>query len=169
MRSPDGLAVKHRRPMQILVSMLGPAKVRAVNAAAKNGYDMSGLGLSYDDFALVMQLGDATIYALLESWTLDAPLPRSISEVTDMPGDVYDVLTVEAMRVNAEYAATLPKDPDTGDPIDPFGLAAVEDLTSPTGASVASKGPSTAVARRAPSDRKKPSGGRSTGTARRSA
>jgi hypothetical protein len=170
LRDPDKLAVRHRRPMQVLVGVLGPARMREVaHAIQAGGVDgLHSLGLSEHEMETVLRLTDATVFALLESWTVDAPLPRSMDDVGDMDARVYDVLTAVCGRINADFIASQPVG-DDGQPVDVFGPDGVEDPDSPTGASVASRGRSTVAVKRAPSDRKKPAGGRSTGTGKRSA
>lgn len=156
LREPEQLKVKHRRPIQILVGSLGQARAEELQRTIAEGgiRALDTLGLTEHEYELIFRMNEATLFAFLESWTIDDPLPLSADDVGDMRGDVYDALMIEAAKVRTV-------------PDDRFTLAAVEDLSSPTGASVGSSGRSTG-ARRAPSDRKKPSGSRSTSTAARS-
>lgn len=157
-RDPDQVTVRHRRPIQILAGVLGQGRAQQITQAIAAGASLDSLSLSEREFDVLFRMNEATLFALLESWTLDAPLPRTAEEVGDMRGVVYDVLTEEASKLNAALV-----DADAG-----LTLAAIEDDDSPTGASAGSSGRSAGVARRAPSDHSKPRGGRSTGTARRS-
>ena len=170
LRDPGALAVKHRRPLQLLIGMLGPQVAQTVaREIQRDGVDgLAGLGLSLEQLGTVMQLTDATVFALLESWTLDAPLPRGLTDVGDMDTAVYDALTDACVKVQTAWQASQPVDED-GQPVDTFSVAAIEDLDSPTGACDGSSGRSAQVVRRTPSDRRKPSTGRSTGTGKRSA
>lgn len=155
LRDASQLKVKHRRPIQVLVGSLGPARAEQMQRViAEDGVrGLDRLGLSPREYELIFLMNEATLYAVLESWTIEDPFPQSAEDIGDMRGDLYDALMVEAAKVAV--------------PDDRFSLTAVEDLESPTGASVASSGRS-AGARKAPSDRKKPSGSRSTATAVRS-
>lgn len=157
-RDPDALAVRHRRPVQVLAGVLGQDRSQQIGQSLAAGATLDSLGLDEREYLILLRMNEATLYALLESWSIGDPLPRTADEIGDMNGIVYDALMAEAARLSLTLA---------GDD-EQFTLAAVGDTDSPTGASAASKGPSAVVARRAPSDRKKPSGGRSTATARRS-
>ena len=155
-RDPDQLAVRHRRPVQVLAGVLGHERAQQIGQALAGGATLDSLSLDEREYLILLRMNEATLFALLESWTIGDPMPQSADDVGDMNCVVYEALMAEASRIN--MAAD-----------DGFTLAAVKDPESPTGASAGSTGRSAAVARRAPSDRKRPSGGRSTATAKRSA
>jgi hypothetical protein len=137
---------------------LGTQRAQQLQEAIASGgiAGLDALGLTEAEYDLLLRMNEATIYAVLESWTLEDPLPASASEVGEMQGGVFDALQIAVAQLNL-----------TGD--ERFSIEAIDDLTSPTGASAGSNAPSAkAVARRAPSDRRKPSGGRSTASAKRS-
>jgi hypothetical protein len=176
LRDPGKLKVKHRRRMTVLTQEFGMARfmeIMTIGSAAQsiNGgvlemaEVMDSMHLTPRESELMQLMNEAAVWQLLDSWTLPDPLPATADDVGEMDQGVYDVLMAECGRLQAEHMAATGTGPD-GQPADPFSVAMVEDLTSPTGASVASNGPSTGAGpRRVPSDRKKPSGGRRTATA----
>jgi hypothetical protein len=152
-REHKEVTARGRRHMMLLASEIEPNRFRMIIAAADDEAMLRELELTRPERELLLTFPDATILALLESWTLDLPLPRTLDEVGDLPAELYDALNAVATKMNADAQ---PKDKD-GKAVDPWGVGAVEDLTSPTGASGGSSGRSAPAARRAPSDRRKPS------------
>lgn len=75
----------------------------------------------------LMRVQDATIVALLASWTLDRPLP-ALDTLDDMPSDVYDALQ-EACAARGREVAEAVDGPDFGPTPDQSSP------TSPSGAS----------------------------------
>lgn len=133
------LSPRRRRPIEIVSSRIG-RKVDAVSSAARlicEGdvvLDQSAV-LNEDgtpkfegdvevnerELGLIMRLNDVMALALLQSWTIDHPLPRTEDEFADIPIDVYDALREHTARINANLR-------DAG-----FTVDSVEDPTSPTG------------------------------------
>ena len=168
-RGPDEITARGRRAILLLAQEIGVPRFQAITEALNDPDAAALLGQTRAERALMLTMPDATIFAHLQSWTLDRPLPETVEDVGDLPVPLYDALLAEATRISQEMIKNAPRDADGQVIADRFGVGAVEDLGSPTGASVGSNGRSTgAAARRAPSDHKKPSGGRSTATARRS-
>jgi hypothetical protein len=85
------------------------------------------VGLTYTDTAAIMALEDAAIVALLESWTLPAPLP-TLDTVQDLAPKLYDALS-EAVRRDAVTAVA---EVDFG-PTDPKAEGFSETPTQPSG------------------------------------
>lgn len=172
LRDPKDMTVRHRRPLQILTSTLGQKRfMEIVLAQAKTVAEaIEELGLTEHEHEILFRMTDATVYGLLESWTLDEPLPSSADDVMDIPGWAMDVLAVETGKVMAAYMAERGTNPN-GTPIDPFSVDAADDPSSPTGASAGSNGSSAAGAgRRTSKTTTKRSGGSPrTGTRKRSA
>jgi hypothetical protein len=140
LRDPGTLPERYRRPLKSLATLLGD-KLEEVARSAQGPDDSvarvaADVGLSETDVDRLMRLTDAVIYALLESWTLTIPVPTTLDAVQDMPGDVYDALATGT----AKHAAALLSGAGTdvtpaGEVVDTFTVAAVEDDTSPIGAS----------------------------------
>lgn len=75
--------------------------------------------LSARQLDLLNSLTDAVTWMLLESWTLDLPLPEDPDGMLDLPGPLYDELRGLAAAINAEVGdggftadSALPADPD---------------------------------------------------------
>jgi hypothetical protein len=77
--------------------------------------------LSEHELRLMGKLNDAISWALLESWSLDRPLPETPAELLDIPYSVFSVMREKGAELNAAMG-------DGG-----FTVDAVEDRQSPTG------------------------------------
>jgi hypothetical protein len=55
--------------------------------------------VSPDEADSLFSLGDATILALLESWTLPDPLPTTPEDLLSIDGDVYDALLAASAKL----------------------------------------------------------------------
>ena len=81
------------------------------------------IDLSEHEFRLLGRLSDTIAWALLESWTLDLPLPATPDAFLDVPQGVFDAIREAAAKVNAEMGDggftvdALPEDPN--EPADP--------------------------------------------------
>ena len=164
-RDTTEVTARGRRPLMLLSSEIDPNRFRQIMAAANDEAMLAELALTRAEREVLLTFPDATVLALLESWTLPLPLPTTLDEIGDLPCALYDALWTQANAVNAAAQA---RDAD-GAPVDPWGVGAVEDLTSPTGASGGSSGRSPAAARKAPSDRRKRSSSPSTASGAASA
>lgn len=152
LRNPATLSVRQKRPLQILAQTLGtrryseiidarnvapppddmmtPAQKEAAEQAAIDAQD--ALHLTRNEWAILYEMTDATIFALLDSWTIPVELPTSIDDVQEIADSgVYDALAVAAGAFMAEHIAK-----------NGFGLEAIEHPESPTGASGESTPPS---------------------------
>ena len=120
LRDQAELTERRRRPSKTIIARLGK------DAQAKMAaWEAGTVELSQTDAELLFANNDAVIWCYLKSWTLDRPLPDPWQEVGNLPGDLYDALLVPCLeqdQVHAEGAAG-------------FTVDAVEDDTSPTGAS----------------------------------
>lgn len=88
---------------------------------------MSGVSLSAADANLLQELQDATIVALLASWTLAEPLP-TLETVLDLDTDLYDALAQATKDQGVALAQATDFTPDA-------------DKASPTTPSSGSDGP----------------------------
>lgn len=60
------------------------------------------LDLTEDQLRTMFRLNDVIAWALLDSWTLDRPLPKSPTEMLDIePPEVYEALRQAAGEINA--------------------------------------------------------------------
>lgn len=145
LRDPADMTVGQRRPLQVLVSAFGESRFREL-IMAQNGDGpkpvtdqekevaarraeaaVAAMNLTEQDWDLLLRTTNATVYGLLESWTLPDPIPATVAEVDNIPGWAMDAITAEAISVQAEHMASMDMTVD-----------AVEDPTSPTGASALS-------------------------------
>jgi len=143
LRNPSDLPERYRRPLKIITTALGGERLQQIMDAAEGPEESVNdvaekIGLDEREIELLLRMTDASIYALLDSWTLPLPIPTSVAAVQDMPGPVYDALSEQT----AKHAAALMTGPGTevtpaGDVVDTFTVDAIEDPASPTGASAA--------------------------------
>ena len=136
------MTARQRRPIEVLATMVGK-KVDEVATASrlicdgrvvldqsaevddegKQRFAGGDVEVTRPELALIMELNDAIAMALLVSWTLDRPVPKTTDEYLDLPVDLYDSLRAHAARINAAMQAKG----------DGFSVDAVEDKASPTG------------------------------------
>lgn len=183
LRDPRTLTVRQKRPLQVIEQLLGPQRFQEIalaqavlppidadltpeqwrEAASEAEAAMQVLQLDAREYELLFKLSEAAVWALLASWTLvDAggvpvPTPRSVEEVGDMDGVVYDVLAIHTATMQATHYK------ERG-----FDLEGIENPDSPTGASDGSNNSSEADDRSAVGDSPEspPSTGGSTPTDR---
>lgn len=136
----DPITERKRRPAKSIAAALGTRFEQIVNARvvtdalgnpltpevgeARTAENMAVLQITAAEFDHIWELQDATTWAQLVSWTLDAPLPASPADLADLDAELYDALTIIGGRIGAETI--------TGEG---FTVASVEDPASPTGAS----------------------------------
>jgi hypothetical protein len=151
LRDPGQLTAGQKRPLKILVQSLGARRFQEVvdaqpqdlpddatdeqrvaemEAAADR---LDALRLDEREWDLLERMGDATLFALLDSWTLPQPVPDTIAGLADLRDIEYQMLSQAAGRVYAEHVKA-----------NGFTAASVENPASPTGASEPSRGPSEA-------------------------
>ena len=154
LRDPADQTVGQRRPMMVLISAFGEARFRELitagltddgerpvtdeekrRATATQNAVIEAMGLSETDWDLLLRTTNATVYGLLESWTLPQPVPESVADVDDIPGWASDAIAEAAVKLQADHMAA------NGMTVD-----AVEVPDSPTGASAVSDGYSAAEA-----------------------
>ena len=170
LRDTADILVAGRRAVQVTLGRLSRPAVRAIltagavadtdpelQATAQALADEAMKELDDEEYGRILALPDATIYALLESWTIDRPLPGNPAAVAQLPVGIYDAI----------YEAIQQRQVEVVDDADEFSVAAVENPESPTGASVASSASST-VARRRTSTPKKRTTSPNTSTGKRS-
>jgi hypothetical protein len=175
LRDPGHPTVRDKRRAQVLALRIGSdPDFAAAMASADKDTPVTVLGDRSLD--ILGRTNEIRVLNLLESWTIDRPLPQWFDDLDDLPLEIFNPIDDAAARLAEEAEAAAPKDEDgkpaldaDGNPADPYSADAAPDPTAPTGASVGSKGRSTAVVRRQPSDRKKPAGSKSGSTGVRSA
>ena len=156
LREPKELTVDGRDEIMLSMGQLDQVSAQAVVDAIENGNPAALSQLSIDQQRVMLKMPRAGVFAFLVSWTLPDPLPQSPADVGAMTSPVYDALRAHVdPRVSQVVTNTSRFDDPEGDPD-----------TSPTGAFAGSAADSRAV--KAPSDRRKPSTGRSTSTAAKS-
>lgn len=131
------LSPRASRELDILTTYLMP-KLKALYAAETvfiegEVVDESSIltalpvGLSIEETRQLFELNDLAAFTYLKSWTLRrggeiAPLPKTASELQDLPTPLYNALLAAAAKIKT--------DADASD----FSIDAVENPTSPTGA-----------------------------------
>ena len=139
LRPGVNLPERYRRPIKALVTQIGESRMRQIvtaNSDSTEGLTVE-IALTEHEANVLMRITDAVIYALVESWTLDLPLPDSPAAVQDLPGHIYDALAQGTAKEGAAIlapAGAVLTDAD-GSAVDTFTVDAVEDPASPTGAS----------------------------------
>jgi hypothetical protein len=136
--SPEELTARRKRPVELIGARIGqvfgslPAAARIlvdgeiledrtedVKADGTPLFAGPAVDLTVKQIELLSMLNDAVTWMLLESWTLDLPLPESPDAILDLPGPLYDALRTEAAKINAEVGdggftadSALPTDAD---------------------------------------------------------
>lgn len=128
-RSAKSLTERQRRPLKARITRIGAARFQAIIAAEQN--EIGGLaaevGLTQAEADVLSSFTDCVIWAFVDSWTLDRPLPATPDEVIDLPGDLYDALMVATAKRGVAMF--------TDDDAEQFTPQAVLEAGSPTGAS----------------------------------
>jgi hypothetical protein len=137
-RDPEDLTERGRRlvmttimPLQSLARKVPQALREAAEgkgpAAEEAKLEIERLGretaVTRQEAAASMEIRDAVIVALLQSWTLDEPLP-TIDNLLDLPGPLFRVLSKQVDPfVQAVLKATGPTNFEPGEkvPGSPFG------------------------------------------------
>ena len=132
LRDPASLTVRQKRPLQVLISAIGVGRfqqiiqAQAVAADDDTGAALDALKLTRDEIGLLLEMTDATLYALVES--IDGvTLPTTVDGMQDLPSDTYEALAAETAKLQADHIAR-----------NGFTVDAVEHPDSPTGASAES-------------------------------
>ena len=169
LRDPGKPTVRDKRRASVLALRIGsdPDFAAAMGSTAgAEGTPVTSLGDRSLD--ILSRTNEIRVLNLLESWTIDRPLPLWFDDLDDLPLEIYDPIDEAATRLAEEAERDAPKDND-GNPVDPFLHIEDPSHNSPTGASADSNVSSAVARRRTPSDRKKPTGSKSGRTAAQSA
>ena len=169
LRDPGHPTVRDKRRAQVLALRIGSDPDFAAAMGSVEGTDGTPItSLGDRSLDILSRTNEIRVLNLLESWTIDRPLPKWFDDLDDLPLEIYNPIDEAATRLAEEAEKDAPKDGD-GNTVDPF--LHVEDPTydSPTGASAGSNVSSAVARRRTPSDRKKPTGSKSGRTAAQSA
>jgi hypothetical protein len=92
--------------------------------------EINDADMSEADFLALWHLNEVMVFVLLDSWTLDRPLPAGVDQIGDLPTDIYDAL----MEGSTGAAASAMS--GAGE----FGPDGAPDPKSPTGPSSHSDG-----------------------------
>lgn len=121
LRETKDLRVKHRRLLEVAAMAAAPVYGRLPadlptdpDELAKVNILELGVDLTPGEITRLMELQDATIVALLESWTLADPLP-TMDTLGDMDPEVYDALAeatkADGARIAQENDISVSPDP----------------------------------------------------------
>ena len=80
---------------------------------------LEGLAFTWQENLAMLELRQATVVAMLQSWTLDRPLP-TMDTIGDLEGDLYDSLDEAIGGVTTAIAQGVDLEPSP-DPDSPFG------------------------------------------------
>ncbi|QAY16126.1 hypothetical protein SEA_SONALI_13 [Arthrobacter phage Sonali] len=143
---PEELTPRRQRAVQVIALQSGPlmkkmeaaGSMKLPDGTVKESKDatlddLPEVELTEREATLFFKIQDATIYAHLQSWTLDIARPQTIDEVQDIPGPVYDALS-EAINQREEAAKAESFEPNEvtlEEPASPFGSSS-DSATSST-------------------------------------
>ena len=115
LREREDVRVRNRR-------LVENATVAAMPALEKVNPEGEQQNLSTEEADSLFALQDATIVALLVSWTLQEQIP-TLSTVGDMDPEIYDALAQATRETGAEVvsAESFDPTPDDGSPTQPSG------------------------------------------------
>jgi len=140
LRDQDEMTERHRRPVKVismrLMRVMGQladiTHLADLDPSAEDATErmMATIGMTEDESSALLRLTDAAIYAALKSWTLDLPIPVTVDEVQDIPGEVYDALAEATARTGKDLMVSEGQTAQAG-----FGPDSAGDVASPTGAS----------------------------------
>lgn len=171
LRDPGRPTVRDKRRQQVLQMRIAsdPEFMAALRREADGGAGepVGGLALADRTLDALGRTTEIRVLTLLESWTIDRPIPQWFDDLDTLPLDIYDPIADAADKLAEKSLAAAPKD-DDGKPVDPFEHVEDPSHASPTGASAGSSVSSAVAKRRAPSDRKKPAGSKRASTVPRS-
>ena len=112
---PVNVPVRRNRPLQVIAARLGTKRFEQLKSVLGDGTtdedeaeavaQLEAMDLSESDYDALLRMTDASVYALLESWTLDRPIPDSPDALTDLPQPVYDALAAAAQAVQSVHRA----------------------------------------------------------------
>ena len=116
-RDPRRVTERQRRPVTRLQARVAGSEVGALLATKDKLPDdefeeHARRVLGSDDFALLDDLNDALIEALVDSWSYDVPVSKDAA--LDLPGPVYEALKAACAKHVMELAPNLeptPEDP----------------------------------------------------------
>lgn len=133
LREKSDLKVKHRQLIEAAALAAGPAIDRIPRKKTDAGTEIDWERLSEAHFTrqesqAFLELGNASILAMLEAWTLPEPLPRTLDDIDEMSADVYDELA-QAVKSDAATIAT----ETSFEPSDPRAPGFSETPTLPSG------------------------------------
>lgn len=143
--SPEELTPRRQRAVQVIAlqsgslikKMEGAKTLRLPDGTVKESTeataaDLPEVELTEREAELLFKIQDASIYAHLQSWTLDIPRPETVDAVQDIPGPVYDALSEELTKQEAEAKAESfePNEATLEDPASPFGSSSASETSS---------------------------------------
>ena len=120
LRETSEMKQKHRRLIEIAAMAAAHVMDKMPDDIDVETTKMTDIpALTKADAAAITDLQDATIIALLDSWTLPQPLP-TLDTIGDLDIGVYDALAAEASKVNvAATRVSFEPNPDQASPTSP--------------------------------------------------
>lgn len=143
LRDPADMTVGQRRSLQVAISAFGekrfndliragltpegeapvtPEETAEVNT--RQEVTLAQMNLTETDWDLLLRVTNASVYGVLESWSLPQPIPASPTEVDNIPAWAADAITSASAKAQAEHIVA------TDTTVD-----GIENPESPTGAS----------------------------------
>lgn len=103
LREKADMRKRHQRIVEAAAIAAAPAlaQIERIGGGEAIGKRVSELQLSASEATTVFDLQDATIIAVLDSWTLPEPLP-TLDTLGDLTTELYDALAVATSELGAE-------------------------------------------------------------------
>lgn len=128
------LTARRQRAIEV-ITLQSPSLIKKMNSAGKvktpdgqvidnpDGTDnLPEIELDEKEATLFFRIQDATLYAMLKSWTLPQPTPETVDAVQDLPAPVYAALMQGVQDAPSTAAASFgPNDASVEDKGSPFG------------------------------------------------
>lgn len=106
LRSAPELRQRDRRKLEVAAIAASPALQKFPRDTDPRELNVAELGLTPDEFGMLYDLQDATIFAFLKEWTLPTAMPKTLDEIGDMSAEVYDALRVATAPAGADTVTT---------------------------------------------------------------
>lgn len=153
LRERADMKMRHRRIMEVAAVMAQPAVSKARTALKtdargalvldKNDRPVvdkakaDAIRYTTDEANAMLEAQDATIFAMLESWSLPEPMPQHLEDIGDMDPAVYDALALASKDDGADvlvgetsFKESPDRDRPTGSSASSNGSSTVEPLES---------------------------------------
>jgi hypothetical protein len=130
------LTARRQRAIEV-ITLQSPSLIKKMNSAGKvktpdgqvidnpdttDADALPEIELDEKEATLFFRIQDATLYAMLKSWTLPQPTPETVDAVQDLPAPVYAALMQGVKDAPSSDAASFaPNDASVEDKASPFG------------------------------------------------